>query len=94
MAPVRDKEIMSENTTTDRGVSALHETVRRSDGIVISPTRIPATVVVPGVTGSETGNGEVQAPSIASDVLALRSRWRNCRRTTQGSRRDHARVDA
>jgi hypothetical protein len=85
---------MSENTTTDRGVSALHETVPWSDGIVISPTRIPSTDGVPAVTGSETGNGEVKAPSMASDVLALRSRWRNCRRTTQGSRRDHAGVDA
>jgi hypothetical protein len=82
MAPVRDKEIMSENTTTDRGVSALHETARWSDGFVMSSTRIPSTVVVPGVTGSETGNGEVEElPWI-------------CRRTTRGSHRDHAGVDA
>jgi hypothetical protein len=85
---------MSENTTTDRGVSALHETVRWSDGIVMASTRIPSTDGVPAVAGSETGNGEMEELPLAPGVLALEGGWRICHRTTQGSRRDHAGVDA
>jgi hypothetical protein len=84
---------MSENTTTDRGVSALH--ARWFDGFVLSSTRVPSTDGVPGVTVSEIGNGEGEELSMAAGVPALGSGWEIRRRTTQGSRHDHhAGVDA